>query len=176
MNRLLSYTPLLAPLAPVALLAGAVWGGSQKPSPEMLIALEPSFDTTDSSEIFFKNMRSIHYEKRPGPAEGVDLYYLRGLDDAPITPFIVHRWIADSAYVMFEFGRGPASMQVDGETVELPREMPDDAFRTAMRLCAEFDRGTTLTTKDGLELSANRRHTRLFERLCRDYLELVDLF
>ena len=43
-------------------------------------------------------------------------------------------------------------------------------------LCAEFDRGTTLTTKDGLELSANRRHTRLFERLCRDYLELVDLF
>ncbi|MEO1302759.1 MAG: hypothetical protein AAFV36_06200 [Myxococcota bacterium] len=94
----------------------------------MLIALEQSFDTTDSSALFFKNIR------------------------------------------------GPASMRVDGDTAELPRGIPNDAFRTAMRLCAELSRGSTLTVADGLELSVNRRHTKLFERLCRDYLELADLF
>ncbi|MEM6731982.1 MAG: hypothetical protein AAF658_10525 [Myxococcota bacterium] len=176
MKQLIHYTPLLAPLAPVLLLVGALWGGSRTPAPEMLEALQPSFRTTDSSVLFFKNIRSVHYDKRAGPADGIDLYTLRGLDDAPLKPFIVHNWLADGAYVMYETGVGPDVLIVEGTPVDLNREMPEDAFRTTMRLCAAFERNDQITTTDGVGLSENRRHAKLFLRLCRDYLELVDLF
>ena len=163
-------------MAPVLLLLGSLYGGSLAPSAEQLEALEPRFETTDSSELFFKNMRSIHYQPRDGPAQGYDLYYLRGLADAPFEPFLVHHWLADRAYVMFEPERGPSTISIDGHTVELNRALPDEAFRAMMTLCAAFERNSVVLGPNDEELSHNRRHAKLFLRLCRDYLELVELF
>ncbi len=176
MKRWIQLTPLLAPLAPALLLVGALFGGSRAPSSEELLALAPRFATTDSSELFFKNIRSVHYEKRDGPAEGYDLYHLRGLKDAPIEPFIVQHWLTDRAYVMYEADRGPSEVTIDGETVALPRDLPERAFFTTMTLCAAFERGVEVFDAEGEDLAKNRRHAKLFLRLCRDYLELVDLF
>lgn len=176
MKQWIELTPLLAPLAPALLLVGALFGGSQTPSSEQLLALAPRFQTTDSSELFFKNIRSVHYEKRDGPAEGFDLYHLRGLKDAPLEPFIVQHWLSDRAYVMYETDRGPARVTIDGRAVELKRELPEQAFASTMTLCAAFERGAEVLGPKGDNLAANRRHAKLFLRLCRDYLELVDLF
>ncbi|MEL6548432.1 MAG: hypothetical protein AAFQ82_27660 [Myxococcota bacterium] len=176
MKRWLGWTPLLAPLAPVLLLLGALFGGSRMPSAAALDTLTPRFETTDSSELFFKNIRSIHYEKRDGPAQGYDLYHLRGLDDAPFQAFLVHHWLADKAYLMFEPERGPSKVLIDGREVSLARELPDDAFRTAMTLCAAYERNVEIVSLDNEVLSSNKRHSKLFLRLCRDYLELVELF
>ncbi|MEM6531620.1 MAG: hypothetical protein AAF654_03305 [Myxococcota bacterium] len=175
MKGWVQYAPLLAPLAPVLLLFGAVFGGGRTPSESALLAAEPVFTTTDASELFFKNIRSSHYQRRDGPSEGYELFYLRGLSDAAFEPFIVRHWMADRAYVMYTPDRGPASVEIDGEVVSLERDRPEQAFATTMTLCAAFKRGASVFAGDE-DLTANKRHTRLFLRLCRDYLELVEQF
>ncbi|MEO1172981.1 MAG: hypothetical protein AAFX94_13170 [Myxococcota bacterium] len=175
MKGWVQYAPLLAPLAPVLLLLGAIFGGGRTPSASALLAAEPAFGTTDASEMYFKNIRSSHYERRPGPSEGYELFYLRGLKDASFEPFIVKHWMADRAYVMYTPDRGPDAVRIDGELIELARDRPEQAFKTTMTLCAAFKRGATVTAGD-TDLSANKRHTRLFLRLCRDYLELIEQF
>jgi hypothetical protein len=144
------------------------------PSPLDYARYEPTFAMTDSSELFFKNIRSVHYDFSEGPAEGISLYKLRGLEDSPVAVFIVLNWLRDRAYLMFEEREKALHLNIDAVDVELPVTRPEEGFRSAMTVCGAIRSGAALLAEDHSPLSP--REARLMLRVCRDFLEIVDLF
>ncbi|MGB3468528.1 MAG: hypothetical protein WBA74_24800 [Cyclobacteriaceae bacterium] len=62
------------------------------------------FNTTDATELYFKNMRESYYELEE--KEGMKIYRLEDyeeLDSFYIRPMIIYHWRMDKAYLMLEF-------------------------------------------------------------------------
>lgn len=67
---------------------------------------EVSFHTTESSEMYFKNVRSYFYEIWDDPKSGFVHYRIKSRNQNPAVPsinfLILHNWRFDEAYVMLE--------------------------------------------------------------------------
>ncbi len=67
---------------------------------------EVSFHTTESSEMYFKNVRSYFYEVWDDPKSGFVHYRIKSRNQNPAGPsinfLILHNWRFDEAYVMLE--------------------------------------------------------------------------
>ncbi len=71
---------------------------------------EPKYKTTDASELFFKNVRAIYYDREEMLEAKLDVYRLKQFtipdSHAFIKLAIVMNWIKDEAYVLVEAGSG----------------------------------------------------------------------
>lgn len=69
------------------------------------------FNTSDASEIFFKNVRQTYYEKNEIEAAKIDFYKNKKLleEEVLLFPQIVHNWREDQAYILLEFDPGIAA-------------------------------------------------------------------
>jgi len=65
-----------------------------------------NFTTTDPSELFFKNVRQLYYEKEEWREAKLNVYRYKDLnlgEDYPIiNPAIVINWYSDEAYILLE--------------------------------------------------------------------------
>ncbi|QTN38931.1 hypothetical protein HZ996_07185 [Cryomorphaceae bacterium] len=76
---------------------------------------EVSFHTTESSEMYFKNVRSYFYEVWDDPKSGFVHYRIKSRNQNPAVPsinfLILHNWRFDEAYVMLEPNEALSSAQ-----------------------------------------------------------------
>ncbi len=65
-----------------------------------------AFGYTTPSHLYFKNMRSFHYNEETRQKQGLSIYRLKKLENSPvepnIKPAIYINWLKDEAYLMFE--------------------------------------------------------------------------
>ena len=66
----------------------------------------PTFSTSDQSEMFFKNVRQLFYDKIDMPAAKLEQYRIKERPDdstsALIGLVLVNNWMADEAYILVE--------------------------------------------------------------------------
>ncbi len=62
------------------------------------------FQTTDQSELFFKNIRQSSYVLTEMRSEGMNLFYPRAYENETwlIRPYLVHNWRIDKVFLMLE--------------------------------------------------------------------------
>lgn len=70
-----------------------------------VISDKAKFNTSDASEIFFRNVRQTYYEKNEIEAAKIDFFKNKKLlkEEVLIFPQIVHNWREDEAYILLEF-------------------------------------------------------------------------
>ena len=73
------------------------------PSPLREDLNEPSFSTSQSSLLYFKNMRAYFHEKETHEQSGFEIYRIKSRDEnLPITLKIINNWRLSEAYIMYE--------------------------------------------------------------------------
>ncbi len=67
---------------------------------------QPQFDTTDPSELFFKNVRALYYDKEENQAGKLEIFRIKrnaaSVDSTALNVVIVLNWRLDQAYVLIE--------------------------------------------------------------------------
>lgn len=78
-----------------------------------IISNDAKFNTSDASELFFKNVRQNYYEKNEIEAARLDFYKNKKLlkQNSLLFPQIVHNWMEDEAYILLEFDEKIAEME-----------------------------------------------------------------
>lgn len=59
------------------------------------------FNTTDASELFFKNVRKSSYEEDEMKAAGMNVYRSADLKDLVLAPQLIVNWRNDQAFILF---------------------------------------------------------------------------
>lgn len=71
-----------------------------------------TFRTTDTSELFFKNVRKSAYEEEEMKAAGINLYHSPQLHEMPMSPQLVINWRTDQAFVLFKESTEGAAVEI----------------------------------------------------------------
>ncbi|WPP53287.1 hypothetical protein [Catalinimonas niigatensis] len=170
-------------------MIAACEGGKRKEISEE----EAKFTTSDASEIFFRNVRSIYYEKTVMDEAKLDVYRLKERLQADGYPLlnlsIVVNWRYDEAYVLTEPNDFLQQMdtikimwrdttQNDSGVFKFSKGNKDDHFRLATQLYRSIQAQRKLyVLHDHQELPfMQRRDAReAFRKTMVDYFRLVDL-
>ena len=171
-------------------------GAACFPAEADLKNLQPRFQTSQSSVLHFKNIRQVYYAAIEQPRATVMRYEPAEPTVAPNTPgwkwFMGHHWQKDRAYL---FSEPSEALSADpcrrtlwspsagkrGATFSLPCPgiYPQDNFNFAVgayRYLLQKRIGTIEHQSGKISpLFPLEENQRRFERLVRDYLELVDL-
>jgi hypothetical protein len=150
------------------------------------------FETTDRSEIFFKNMRQSAYTTTEEQEAGVYLYTHKTWDNdslSPVVPTIVFNWRQDRAYLMLNWSEEWRNMKEIDVTVSgdsLPdyhlayaeSNMQDQLKFSATLYNAMMDGGRFVVRKNGEEtpLFASDEKREAFRVTLYDYLRLTGWF
>ncbi len=147
---------------------------------------ELKFDTTDASEIFFSNVRKPSYNLEELKEEGINLYFPKTEDQEleNITPYLVHNWRYDRAYIMLKGVDNFDKMviRLKSDTVEFESvSITSPADQTKFSIKAY----NTIITNDTLQYRRNSgnwggfflddKQKELFRITCYDFLRLVEL-
>lgn len=170
-------------------ILAACEGGKRKEISEE----EAKYTTSDASEIFFRNVRSIYYEKTVIDEAKLDVYRLKDrpeADDYPLLGLsIAVNWRYDEAYVLTEPNTFLQQMdtirimwrdttQNDSGVFQFSKGSKDDHFRLATQLYRSIQAQRKLyVLHDQQELPfMQRRDAReAFRKTMVDYFRLVDL-
>jgi len=91
---------------PLFLLLFLLFAACDAPPPDADRTPDALFSTSQSSRLYFKNMRAYYYRQEVQPNTKTDLYTLRKLtqaDDQPVLlPVIADNWLRDEAYIFFD--------------------------------------------------------------------------
>ncbi|MDN5212867.1 hypothetical protein QQ020_12450 [Fulvivirgaceae bacterium BMA12] len=70
---------------------------------------KPQFDTTDPSELFFKNVRALYYDREENQAAKLEIFRIKSnatiADSTALNVAIILNWRLDQAYVLIEPGK-----------------------------------------------------------------------
>ncbi len=180
---------------PILILALAT---SCFPTSQDLSNLNPRFETTESSVLFFRNTRSVFYDFVEKPEASVELFYpgkpTASTDEPGYVWYLAYNRLQSK--VMIFHDATPALLadpcdkivwhwkQPDGTTqvvatVECPALHPEENFEFLVRSYQQLNAERTphIKTKSGQlkPLFPDKENKRRFLRLVRDYLEMVDL-
>ncbi len=90
----------------IGLVLLIAFGGCITDNKKLLYVTSPSYRTTDASELFFKNVRAIYYDKEEMTSAKLEVFRIKHFNDtdssSPIKLAIVMNWIKDEAYVLVE--------------------------------------------------------------------------
>jgi len=154
---------------------------------------EAKYTTSDASELFFKNVRSIYYDKSAMAEAKLDIYRIKErleVEDYPLLNLsIVVNWRYDEAYVLTE--PNPYLQQMDtiqviwqdttnnqGGTYQFTQGNKDAHFRFATQLyrSLQAEHQLYILEEDEQVKFMNRRDAREpFRKTMVDYFRLVDL-
>jgi len=148
---------------------------------------EIGFQTTESSELYFRNVRSYHYLHRQEGGDIFDVYRLKSLyesDMRPLIPFAIYNnWRANEAFIRLDtayLSHAPFHAVVDSfGRVARPIEMPElyneaqfDFARMVFRaLRDECQLGLVDSGNDTLWLTGDER--KATKKVLSDYFRLV---
>jgi len=158
---------------------------------EKTSAKETSFKTTDSSLLFFKNLRQSYYDKEDNSVAKADIYRKQDRNKDQAKPIInlaiVHHWRNETAYIMVE----PSKLLADEIRLEVRWQSADNQskgtyffdfgdmqmqYMFANALYKSLQDKQVLTIKSGnkwLELMPNKAEQDIFRITMEDYLRLV---
>ena len=168
------------------------------PSSDELQQATPRFSTTESSLLYFKNVRLAFYEQRDQPNATIVIYEPSKPTHVADQPgwhwFMAHNWTQDRAYLFQKstdpLGADPCSRTVwfkpsqepvgrPVSAVKCPGIYPEDNFMFAVDAYRQIDAGLVgyIELKSGKRVAIfpSDEAQRRFVRLVRDFLELVDL-
>jgi len=154
----------------------------------------PRYETTDASELFFKNVRSPYYDLEENEAAGMRIYRfnerMQDLSKPILHVLLAHRWKQDEVFVMVE----PAGLWTDsdkiivnyknnengdhGQLEYLPGNV-DAQYRFAALLYLQITAGSTFKAViDGVEIPfLEDKKTRDAVRIpLVDFYRLVEIF
>lgn len=154
--------------------------------PDKLVQI--GFDTTESAELYFRNVRSYHYFHQQEGGDIFDVYRLKSLFEAadrqPMLPFVIYNnWRANEAFIRLDTSyQHPTSFHtvIDsagtlGRSVALPdlyNEAQFDYARAIYRaLRDECEVGMASPGQDTLWLRGDER--KATKRVLTDYFRLV---
>jgi hypothetical protein len=151
------------------------------------------YTTSDASEIFFRNVRSLYYEKTAMEEARLDVYRLKErpqADDYPLLHLsIVVNWRYDEAYVLTEPNAylqqmdtikiiWQDSLQDDSGAFQFSGGNKDDHFRLATQLyhSIQAQRKLYILHNDQkIPFMQQREAREAFRKTMGDYFRLVDL-
>ncbi|MFP4096019.1 MAG: hypothetical protein ACLFUB_16160 [Cyclobacteriaceae bacterium] len=154
---------------------------------------DPKYTTSDASEIFFRNVRSIYYDKTSMEEARLDVYRIKErveAEDEPVLNLsIVVNWRSDEAYVLTEpnaFLRQMDTIRVmwkdtsrnESGIYAFGQGNKDAHFRFATQLYRSIDaeHQLQLLMEDQKVSFLDKRNTREpFRKTMVDYFRLVDL-
>ena len=152
---------------------------------------ESRFHTTPPSLLYFKNMRSTRYTMKEQAKSRIELYRHKQFGPAgegpAVYPIIANNWLQDEAYLFFERGKGPATLQeplafasdtTGKELTRLQGPQPGQQYELAMKLYEGLKNKKQwyIEQQDGqftpLYHEGNQRAA--FLATLQDYLKLTD--
>lgn len=154
---------------------------------------EAKYTTSDASEIFFRNVRSIYYEKTAMDEAKLDVYRLKKrpqADDYPLLNLsIVVNWRHDEAYVLTEPNAylqqmdtiriiWRDSLQNDSGEFQFAGGNKDNHFRLATQLYRSIQAQRKLYVRSNeqeIPFMQQREAREAFRITMVDYFRLVDL-
>lgn len=150
-----------------------------------------NFKTTDSSILFFKNLRQSYYDKEENKVAKADIYRFEDRNKAQTRPIInlaiVHHWRNETAYIMVE----PNEFLINEIRLEVAWQSPDNKsegkyifdfgdmemqHKFATSLYASILKDHILKVKVGgkwNEIMANEEEKEVFRKTMLDYLRLT---
>ncbi len=151
------------------------------------------FQTTDSSVLFFKNLRQSYYDKEENKVAKADIYRNKDRSVAPDRPLInlaiVHHWRNEKAYIMIE----PNELLINEIRLEVRWQGTDNQakgsyfydfgdmemqYEFAIKMYESVQKDHILQVKvDGnwLDLMTNKDEKEVFRKTMLDYLRLVNV-
>lgn len=162
---------------------------SQKVAPDQV-----RFTTSDASELFFKNVRQLHYDKNTMDAAKLDIYRNKDRDTSRVDPVlnlaIAVNWRYDEAYLLLE----PNDPLQDLDTIKIlwkdtVRQQQgyytfgggskEDQFNFAAQLYQglQNEQRFFLISPEGepVLFMSDRKSREAFRKTAFDYFRLVDL-
>lgn len=158
-------------------------------------AYNPKFNTTEDSELFFKNVRQIAYDLERQKNTKIDIYRSKKQDENNKIPkihlAIAHNWRYDEAYILIELGAYFKSLQnveihwkneKSGETgiYEFQRKSnKNEYFRFASEIYNSIVAQHTLWVmekENKIFFLENPEEREAFKTTMKDYYRLVALF
>ncbi|MEK6477804.1 hypothetical protein WJR50_09730 [Catalinimonas sp. 4WD22] len=151
------------------------------------------FTTSDASELFFKNVRSIQYNKTVMSEAGLDVYHFKEqveAEDRPILDLsIVVNWRHDQAYILTEPNAYLQSLDTlkimwqdtvtqDSGVFQFANSDKAEHFQLAVQLyrCIQDQRPLyVLNDEQKIPFMRRRDEREAFRKTMVDYLRLVDL-
>ena len=153
--------------------------------PDKLVDI--SFNTTESAELYFRNVRAYHYLQRQEGGDIFDVYRLKSLFDSgyqPMMPFVIYNnWRANEAFVRLDtvhhrltsFHAVIDSAGLSARAIALPdlyNEAQFDYARAIYRaLRDECEVGMAAEGHDTLWLRGDER--KATKRVLTDYFRLI---
>ncbi len=140
-----------------------------------------NFKTTDSSEIFFKNVRQSAYSMEEMKAAKMNVFKLAKLSEAKVRPSIVHHWLVDEASLLLEFDSAISSPVVliagpdPVDSITFTGNNRLDHLKTANFLFEAATDSLQVFAADIELLPPGSTERKLFRILMNDYYRLVDL-
>lgn len=152
----------------------------------------PKFSTSDASELFFRNVRQIYYDKEelPGPKLVVYRFQERNsnVDYPHMNPTIIINWRHDESYVIIEpndiLGNDPIVIKwvsaVNGSSGTYSFLFGDKSshFTFACQIYLSLDEGHKLfllSNNEEREILFLKKDKEAFRKTVKDYLRLVDI-
>ena len=151
----------------------------------------PQYKTTDPSELFFKNVRALYYDKEEMAASKLDVYRIKtrptNTEIPHINLAIVLNWRFDEAYILIEPGGQLADIRNitlawEGEGVEGSREISignkDTQFTIATEIYEHLLKEHTiywLNQGEKISLFQGKQDREAFRVTMFDFYSLVEL-
>ncbi|MFZ6052622.1 hypothetical protein [Halocola ammonii] len=149
---------------------------------------EPVLQTLESSELYFRNIRSNSYYLRTGTPKDVDIYQLKSFEvdssSRTLVPLIVNNWRHNLAYIQlepnFESDSYSLIFKSENETDTLTESFPQrvEQFRLAIRIynAIELEQDVFLLVDGELQpLFHGEERKKRFGIVLKDYFRLVNV-
>ena len=150
------------------------------------------FETSEASELFFRNIRQTYYRKDKQPESNLDIYRLKKLvrQNPKFFPTIVHNWQYDEAYLIMDFdfslnkenklillwnGNQDGKMNSQVYTIK-NKESHFQLSTTIYNHILNEDRVLVKQNNDTLRLFENNEEKEGFRITMVDYYRLVDIY
>lgn len=192
--RILGYGLAMHHLSFICLILSTLLLAACEPfSRQRVESSVPKFSTSDASELFFKNVRAIRYDKTVMEEAKLDVYRIKEqveADERPILNLsIVINWRYDEAYVLTEPNAYLQQMDTlnigwegreaqDKGTYTFAKGNKEEHFQLAKQIYESINQGHSLyLLEQGQRVPFMRRkdEQEAFRKTMVDYLRLVDL-
>jgi len=168
----------------VAMIVGMVLFSAFGPTAKEISLDEINFKTTESSALYFKNIRSYFYDLEEEKKSGFKIYRL---SSRPATAknklhfMILHNWRMNEAYIMAEseqIDKGKASMRLligqSNDTISLDGADAEANFRFAAQLFTAMEKEESVSLLSNDEAySFEQSELKSIKKCLKDYFKLV---
>jgi len=143
------------------------------------------FSTTDSSELFFKNIRQSDYKIEERTTAKMNLFTYRSFAEkelVPIYPRIIHNWRADQAYIWLELNHQSDSTLIGISKPDLPKleiafeaSSKEEHFETVNTIFEALLDSSRIYLNGDEVLAIGSSQRADFRLIVNDYYRLVNL-